>query len=179
MFKNEFDYVQKWFDKNSIMSANKLITDSPVNSFETVEDKDLKANYSYSVYLNDVPNIVMQNGQIIKNAFNAILARGASNINMYSASQLANNGIGVNMIGELQNDKQFTPASGRFTMDCASLIKNVFGLLGRNVVLDVDELLNSNNKNFNTFIQWCTSRARFFICLLAKYMNFTLLTPQK
>ena len=49
---NDFDFVQKWFDKNPTTSAGSLISKEPYpdNQSLTVEDTDLKDNYSFSVY---------------------------------------------------------------------------------------------------------------------------------
>ena len=121
----------------------------------------------------------MQNGQIIKNAFNAILARGNTSVNMYSSSRLMNNGIGLNMIGLPTSNAQSSRASGRFTMDCSSLVKNVYGLLGNNIILDIDELLNSKGLNYNTFVQYTgygktKANGRYFDYIF----KYALQTPQ-
>lgn len=173
---NEYDVVQKWYDSNFSQNSTSLITKDFDNNY-IIEDNYLKDNYSFAVYLEDVPTFVMQNNQVISNAFNGILARGNTNIDMFSGSRFYNNGIGVNLIGQLTDDLKGTKASGRFSMDCSSLNRNVFGVLGRNVVLSIDEFLNSNNANFNTFIQYTSNSSKVTGKYFDYFFNYTLTTP--
>jgi hypothetical protein len=110
-------------------------------------------DFSTTVYLNDVPHFFMKEGTNIHDAFNAIYARGSTNIIMSKGASLMNNGIAVNMEAEDPNAVKI-PKGGLFFMDCSHLYDNALGILGRDVTLFTDEFVNSNYNNPNTFINF-------------------------
>jgi hypothetical protein len=119
--------------------------------------------FSMAVYLNDVPHFYMKEGTNIHHAYNAIYARGHSNIIMSKGASLLQNGIAVNM--EAEDSKVVkTPKGGLFFMDCSDLSNNALGVLGRDVTLFTDEFVNSNYNNPNTFSNFIEGKAkgRFF-----------------
>jgi hypothetical protein len=99
------------------------------------------------VYLDNVPNFHVKGG-VIHDAYIGILSQGNSNIILSKGATLMNNGIAANMKGVNANDKV---KAALFFMDCSYMTDNAIGISGQDVVLAIDESVNSNNKNLNTF----------------------------
>ncbi len=136
---------------NKIYDANPYPGDSYLLFLK--HDPQIEKEYGYEIALNRVPNFTMQNGTAVHDAFNAIIAE-SSNINLLSDTKLYENGIGIRMTGDFTDEKLGTPSVGRVTMDCASMLRNALGIVGQNIWLNIDEYINSQGHNTNTFAQY-------------------------
>ena len=118
-----------------------------LNNEDGAEPCDFMDDFSYLVYLDDVPNFHLK-GTNIHDAYVGILSRGNSNIIMSQGALLWNNGMGASMSGQTIEGN---PTAALFFMDCSYMLDNIIGVSGRDVVLAIDEFVNSNSKNLNTF----------------------------
>jgi hypothetical protein len=110
------------------------------------------------ISLDDVPVCQVKN-TIISNSVVGIYGRNKSNVFLSHNSILQNNTVGI----ELYGDKD----DGMVSMNCATLDNNGTGILGTDVLLDIDAEVHSYDPNYispNSFKNFGSNQRIFDIC---------------
>ncbi len=118
----------------------------------------------FAVLLNNVHDFRASQSTIVHDSYIGILSVGETNLTFDHKSGLYNNGIGASIRGGLYDDSDYLSPTGiwktqygRVTFDCGFLKQNALGIIGIDVLLDIDQW-KTNFTRGNDFEQEKPSR---------------------
>ena len=118
----------------------------------------LNGSQVYKIKSDDISGVVLTNvGHFELNAStisgfdhgSGIWGVGRTNVKMYEKATIQNCQFGVSMIG---GQGTTTADYGALTMRCSNLLQNDYGVIGTDILLDIDNGIQAFGKNANTFV---------------------------